>query len=210
PPRPSRQMRDLRAAPAHESIEITGSRRVVDRAARVDGERGREPAGDAERLHAKPGHRCAGRTGSREKEEEKERGRLHQAGTPKNESCQQRNTRRQRRVERSLDGRWVDADNAPLFAVANRVAGWSSLVARWAHNPKVAGSNPAPATNFDQMTLRRRRGGRNCFNPQKNPQLSFQTRLIAATARHVPFASETRNGARRIGRLYGRNTAGCQ
>ena len=27
-------------------------------------------------------------------------------------------------------------------------AGWSSLVARWAHNPKVAGSNPVPATNF--------------------------------------------------------------
>src|SRR5579875_2068952 len=26
-------------------------------------------------------------------------------------------------------------------------AGWSSQVARWAHNPKVAGSNPAPATN---------------------------------------------------------------
>ena len=26
-------------------------------------------------------------------------------------------------------------------------AGWSSLVARWAHNPKVVGSNPAPATN---------------------------------------------------------------
>ena len=28
------------------------------------------------------------------------------------------------------------------------VAGWSSLVARRAHNPKVVGSNPAPATNF--------------------------------------------------------------
>ena len=28
------------------------------------------------------------------------------------------------------------------------VAGWSSLVARWAHNPKVAGSNPAPATRI--------------------------------------------------------------
>ncbi len=27
------------------------------------------------------------------------------------------------------------------------VAGWSSLVARWAHNPKVGGSNPPPATN---------------------------------------------------------------
>ncbi len=29
----------------------------------------------------------------------------------------------------------------------NSEAGWSSQVARWAHNPKVAGSNPAPATN---------------------------------------------------------------
>ncbi len=28
-------------------------------------------------------------------------------------------------------------------------AGWSSLVARRAHNPKVAGSNPAPATNLE-------------------------------------------------------------
>ncbi len=27
-----------------------------------------------------------------------------------------------------------------------RIAGWSSLVARRAHNPKVGGSNPPPAT----------------------------------------------------------------
>jgi hypothetical protein len=27
------------------------------------------------------------------------------------------------------------------------IAGWSSLVARRAHNPKVRGSNPLPATN---------------------------------------------------------------
>src|ERR1022692_3180367 len=27
------------------------------------------------------------------------------------------------------------------------LAGWSSLIARWAHNPKVGGSNPPPATN---------------------------------------------------------------
>ncbi len=27
------------------------------------------------------------------------------------------------------------------------IAGWSSLVARRAHNPKVDGSNPSPATN---------------------------------------------------------------
>ena len=31
---------------------------------------------------------------------------------------------------------------------ADIVAGWSSLVARRAHNPKVVGSNPAPATIF--------------------------------------------------------------
>ncbi len=33
-----------------------------------------------------------------------------------------------------------------LLSSYNQCAGWSSLVARWAHNPKVAGSNPAPAT----------------------------------------------------------------
>ena len=31
-------------------------------------------------------------------------------------------------------------------------AGWSSSVARWAHNPEVVGSNPAPATNFQAPT----------------------------------------------------------
>ena len=31
-------------------------------------------------------------------------------------------------------------------------AGWSSPVARWAHNPKVAGSNPAPATTFFEIS----------------------------------------------------------
>ncbi len=32
-------------------------------------------------------------------------------------------------------------------------AGWSSLVARRAHNPKVVGSNPAPATKTKQKGL---------------------------------------------------------
>ena len=32
------------------------------------------------------------------------------------------------------------------------IAGWSSLVARRAHNPEVVGSNPAPATkNLQQL-----------------------------------------------------------
>src|SRR5690349_21050791 len=33
----------------------------------------------------------------------------------------------------------------------HRSAGWSSLVARWAHNPKVEGSNPSPATNRNSL-----------------------------------------------------------
>ena len=31
------------------------------------------------------------------------------------------------------------------------IAGWSSLVARQAHNLKVLGSNPSPATNFNEF-----------------------------------------------------------
>ena len=33
------------------------------------------------------------------------------------------------------------------------IAGWSSQVARQAHNLKAAGSNPAPATNFFSKIL---------------------------------------------------------
>ena len=33
-------------------------------------------------------------------------------------------------------------------------AGWSSLAARRAHNPKVVGSNPTPATNSGSLLLR--------------------------------------------------------
>jgi hypothetical protein len=33
-----------------------------------------------------------------------------------------------------------------LYIEEINVAGWSSQVARWAHNPKVGGSNPPPAT----------------------------------------------------------------
>ena len=37
--------------------------------------------------------------------------------------------------------------------MAHHIAGWSSLVARRAHNPKVVGSNPAPATKSKQSLL---------------------------------------------------------
>ena len=37
----------------------------------------------------------------------------------------------------SRHGRWQVRNNLPLIK-----AGWSSLVARWVHIPKVVGSNP--------------------------------------------------------------------
>ena len=42
-----------------------------------------------------------------------------------------------------ISRRKFDARNPLRY---HSVAGWSSLVARWAHNPKVEGSNPSPAT----------------------------------------------------------------
>jgi hypothetical protein len=47
----------------------------------------------------------------------------------------------------SFDGFPQSEIRNPKFRV-DFGAGWSSPVARWAHNPKVAGSNPAPATNL--------------------------------------------------------------
>src|SRR5207302_1723507 len=46
----------------------------------------------------------------------------------------------------SSTGRAHEFDGGPPRCY-HRTAGWSSLVARWAHNPKVGGSNPPPATN---------------------------------------------------------------
>ncbi len=41
----------------------------------------------------------------------------------------------------------VDKFESIQYSTRLTDAGWSSLVARRAHNPKVVGSNPAPATN---------------------------------------------------------------
>ena len=38
-----------------------------------------------------------------------------------------------------------------VYTKLNNAAGWSSLEARRAHNPKVVGSNPAPAILFAQI-----------------------------------------------------------
>ena len=43
------------------------------------------------------------------------------------------------------DAIWLDLRADVRLCTAD--AGWSSSVARWAHNPEVAGSNPVPATS---------------------------------------------------------------
>ena len=55
-------------------------------------------------------------------------------------------------------------------------AGWSSLAARRAHNPKVAGSNPAPATNQINglQALPRARFLGCVVNVPKNPKVVVQ------------------------------------
>ena len=42
----------------------------------------------------------------------------------------------------------VRAGSIPALGTIIEIAGWSSPVARRAHNPKVTGSNPVPATIF--------------------------------------------------------------
>ena len=41
----------------------------------------------------------------------------------------------------------------PVIKIYNFDAGWSSQVARQAHNLKVVGSNPAPATNLYKLEI---------------------------------------------------------
>lgn len=33
----------------------------------------------------------------------------------------------------------------------NKIAGWSSWLAHWTHNPKVVGSSPTPATKITRQ-----------------------------------------------------------
>src|SRR5919109_426557 len=47
-------------------------------------------------------------------------------------------------------------------------AGWSSSVARWAHNPEVAGSNPVPATNT-KAPIPDGTGAFGLSRPRRNP-----------------------------------------
>ncbi len=64
----------------------------------------------------------------------------------------------------------------------NSDAGWSSSVARRAHNPKVVGSNPAPATNFSSAC--------DCVNSRKQTNATKLLLGLRVTIR-------TRGGAAR-------------
>jgi hypothetical protein len=48
---------------------------------------------------------------------------------------------------------WIWSLSMCGHKITSTDAGWSSSVARWAHNPEVVGSNPAPATNTKRSSL---------------------------------------------------------
>src|SRR6266550_3183739 len=81
-------------------------------------------------------------------------------------------------------------------------AGWSSPVARWAHNPKVAGSNPAPATTEGRETKGVGRDDRPAPLAVYERTMKFSDRVPSYRRRRLSYdASSPRSCARR--RLYG-------
>jgi hypothetical protein len=68
-------------------------------------------------------------------------------------------------IEDFLDSQHYDLYNFLIDA------GWSSPVARWAHNPKVDGSNPSPATKA--LILSRPQGGFLMYLGLRAFQVSF-------------------------------------
>src|SRR5690349_11835888 len=68
-----------------------------------------------------------------------------------------------------------------VFVCVTGDAGWSSPVARQAHNLKVAGSNPAPATNqppFGAAFLLRRRLGMGRFPLHRAPDAPLDRGMV--------------------------------
>src|SRR5688572_12236928 len=80
------------------------------------------------------------------------------------------------------EGRWKPlAARGLTHYHARPGAGWSSLAARRAHNPKVAGSNPAPATNrtTGAGTTRAFRGPFLFPRDRESGMASVQDKLVA-------------------------------
>jgi hypothetical protein len=102
-------------------------------------------------------------------------------------------------------------------------AGWSSPVARQAHNLKAAGSNPAPATKLLQVSTQKRppSGGRSCFcAPDTQPAQNLTSVALQASIRLNRRESETEAviAGREIQgrmeqvckRMKGQNRLGCR
>ncbi len=82
-------------------------------------------------------------------------------------------------ASRSSQGRKLDLFGGALYNSSSPVAGWSSLAARRAHNPKVVGSNPTPATKYflkNPSTLRL--GFLLCALPLANQTRTWQLEKI--------------------------------
>ena len=60
----------------------------------------------------------------------------------------------------------------PLLQI-NNAAGWSSLEARWAHNPKVVGSNPTPATMTKSYSKTAKNAVKNNYNIVRKECFAF-------------------------------------
>jgi hypothetical protein len=80
------------------------------------------------------------------------------------------------------------------------IAGWSSQVARQAHNLKVAGSNPAPATNFDNPGRLMATWVVFCLQKPVEQAVSGQVQCVSRQRfyfRKAPFAQPKANPAPR-------------
>ena len=86
-------------------------------------------------------------------------------------------------------------------------AGWSSLAARRAHNPKVAGSNPAPATNSRNKLPPRRRPRRTSFAPVHLNRCKHAAQFAASRCR--PGACRTGIAADAFAPAAAANTLSC-
>ncbi|GAA4967280.1 hypothetical protein GCM10023238_39010 [Streptomyces heliomycini] len=78
-------------------------------------------------------------------------------GGPVGRRGRRRRRHRPQREPEQLASRLVKRPPRAVLRLQRNGAGWSSSVARWAHNPEVAGSNPVPATQVAKQATSKAR-----------------------------------------------------